>query len=83
MSEELFSNLPAVKSPRLKWIEKHNLIVWRDVDWCPGDEDEFGFELYPWYARSGGGKRYGASTEDAAMIAWAKANSVKSWTEEG
>ena len=73
MSEELFpAENVTVKSPRLRWMEKHKLNTR-----CSG---KF------WFAGQGepiNGRIGSGLTEDDAITAWAKANHVRLWNEEG
>jgi len=82
MSGELFA-VPTMKSPRLKWIEKHRLKFNR-TQFAVGDEcPETGSELWPVYAYDREDKQHGGATEDDALAAWAKARGVRLWFEEG
>ena len=75
MSEELF-NIPTVKSPRLRWIEKHDL---RTIS---GTTAENKVEWAAWQIGRGA-KTFKGDTEDDALAAWAKARGVRLWNEEG
>ena len=86
MRDELF-DVPVVKSPRLKWIEKHGLYTQHFPDVKPGDDDpETGEEIYPWRAWVGNMRHAricaGGATEDDALAEWAKASGVLLWNEE-
>lgn len=88
MSEELFS-VPESKSPKLRWMERHGLRTKHNPDSQHGDEDDFGNELFRWYAWKYEGKlnpprnAAGGDTEDDALAAWAVANGKLLWNEEG
>ena len=82
MSEELF-NVPVVKSPRLKWIEKHHLRVKQTPDWQPDMEDEEGDDVEKFYASDDGIHWHGGDTEDNALATWAEARGKLLWFEEG
>lgn len=82
MSEELF-NIPVVKSPRLRWIEKHRLQVRETKNWVEGMEDDDGDEVEKFYATDDGIHMHGGSTEDNALAAWAEARGKLLWFEEG
>ena len=86
---ELFT-VPKVKSPRLRWIEKHRLVTQHHRGIAMGDEDpETGEDLYPWTAWKTGSKpapwrsECGGATEDDALAGWARNNGVRMWFEEG
>ena len=75
---ELFGSLPTVKSPRLLWLEKHNVKTLRS-ETC----DE------PWAAWTGELKdaidrreAFTAMTEDEALVKLAKKNGWRMWNEE-
>ena len=80
MSDELFpAETVTVKSPRLRWMEKHDVKTNEYKQSTPT----------PWSAWSGNlmlainrDMVYFGSTEDDAITAWAKANHVRLWNEE-
>jgi hypothetical protein len=81
-------NLPECPSPRLRWMQNHNLRTRLNKNISVGEEDEFSGEpIYPWVAFTGDFKfprpdaGYG-NTEDEAITAWAKLHRVKLWNEE-
>lgn len=85
MSEELFE-VPEVKSPRLKWIEKHRIKIRQTPNWTSGMEDFDGDEVHKFYACDDGNWRfhaYGGETEDAALAEWARCRGKRLWFEEG
>jgi hypothetical protein len=85
---DLFPSLPITKSPKLLWMERHNIKTaqqnededgntWFAV-FCDPDEDPYDA------AMSAGGQRTGrGDTEDAALTALALAAGIKLWNEEG
>ena len=85
MNSELFpASIVTVKSPRLRWMERHKLITQEFPDVKPGDEcPETGNPIHRWEAWQVGAAPCGGPTEDDAIIAWAKANGVRLWNEEG
>ena len=83
MKDELFS-VPEVKSPRLRWIEKHGVEVKPTLDWDPDAEDENGDVVHAWYASDDQWRhKHGGDTENDALAAWAIARGVRLWNEEG
>ena len=61
----------SVKSPRLRWMEKHKVNTrCSGMFWFAGKGE-------PVQGQLGCGK-----TEDDAITAWSKANGVRLWTEE-
>jgi len=85
MSDGELFDVPVVKSPRLKWIEKHRLKTkCAEFPVADGDEDEFGNEVFQWSASDDNWKHsHGGATEDDALAAWARARGVRLWNEEG
>jgi len=83
MNEPELFNVPAVKSPRLKWMEKYGVTTRRaDHVVSAGEEDDFGHPVHQWTATNRWHNR-GGDTEDDALAAWARAQGVKMWNEEG
>ena len=91
MNTELF-NVPIVLSPRLKWLQKHNLTIRHDPKIKPGDECEVtGETIYPWLVYAGtfpksgfftGNRDAYGNTEDEALAAWARQHHKRLWNEE-
>ena len=83
MSDELFpAESVTVKSPRLRWMEKHRVQTYKSPKMA--DED------YPWNAWTGeldealNADSYGSGrTEEDAVVSWALKNDVMLWHEEG
>lgn len=83
MNEPELFNVPVVKSPRLKWLEKHGVTTRRaDHVVSADEEDDFGHRVHQWTASNGVHMR-GGLTENDALAAWALAQGVKMWNEEG
>lgn len=86
MSEGELFDVPEVKSPRLRWMEKHGLKTKHFPGVQDGEEDpETGYELHTWVAWRGSPPvwiRTGGATEDDALADWARANGVRMWNEE-
>ena len=88
MSGELF-DVPETKSPKLKWLEQHKIKT-EQTQYKVGDEDEFGEDLFPWYAWTGGAniartstsKMAGGETEDEAIRNLAIKLHLRTWGEE-
>ncbi len=89
MTDTLF-DIPETPSPRLKWMRELSIQTLDNGDHCnPGDEDEFGNQLWRWVAWQGG-KRTKSSvfadhctgwgdTEDEAIVALAKKLNLPLW----
>lgn len=81
----------ARKSPRLKWMERHNVSTQEFMDARPGDEDEFVGEMFRWHAWAGGGtcdprktRGHGVGwTEQEALVDLAHKCGWRLWNEEG
>lgn len=82
MSNELF-DIPEVKSPRLRWMEKYHIKVKQTPNWSPGQEDENGDEVCKFYATDDSINYHGGDTEDNALAEWAEARGKLLWFEEG
>ena len=80
--EELF-NLPPQKSPRLLWLEKNKLRVEKHPHF-DNDEDEFGKEIFEYYAIHDNqlDKAVGGETEAIAIANWALQSGICLWNEE-
>jgi hypothetical protein len=70
------------KSPRLLWLEKHDVKIEHYPKVTPGEEDEFGDEIFPWIARTGLGYWAGGKTEQEAIRNLAIKRNWKLWNEE-
>jgi hypothetical protein len=70
--------VPAVLSPRLKWLAEHNLTTSYDAGLASEGEE------FPWtcYHRTFGGVLAIGRTEDEAMEAYCLAYGLKHWTLE-
>ena len=87
MSDTLF-DIPETKSPRLLWLEKH-CVKTEHTEFTEGDEDEFGCDLWPWYAFIGvthfadakPNKCAGGETEQDAIAKLAISQDWKLWNE--
>ena len=83
MSDELFA-VPEMKSPRMKWVEKHHIETRRTANWIEGMEDDDGEEIMPWYSSDDKWKhQHGGASEDDALAEWAERNGKHLWFEEG
>jgi hypothetical protein len=90
---ELFS-LPETLSPRLEWLREKNVQTKRFPFITPGDEDEFGNDLFPWYAWTSGShgettfensaplNRAGGNTEQEAIRNLAVKREWRLWNEK-
>ena len=84
MNPELFpAESVAVPSPRLRWFAKHGV----QTHFCKEVDPD---ETEPWSAWSGDLQTaidkdtiVLGLTEDDVLCAWAKANNVRMWNEEG
>ena len=87
-------NIPESKSPRLVWMEKHDLLPvageWCWYVWSRADEQEerencdYMLPCSFWIPRDGKPHQVGkGKTEDEAITDWARKNNVKLWNEEG
>jgi hypothetical protein len=72
--------VPPMESPRLKWLDKHGVKIEHCPKVKPGDEDEFGNELYPYIAHAFKSWACGA-TEQEAIKNLAVKNGWKLWNE--
>ena len=81
---ELFT-IPEQKSPRLLWIEKHQIRLHHFPEFDGTQEGDDGTRLYPYFAIAKGDypEQGGAGMSvDEAITDWAKKNKVKLWNEE-
>ena len=77
------------KSPRLKWLETH-CVKTEHTNFTEGDKDEFGNDLWPWFAFIGATrfadanpkKRDGGATENEAIAKLAIGQGWQLWNEE-
>ncbi len=86
-------NVPECLSPRLKWLNEHNVQTIACLGVSVGDEDEFGNDMWPWYAwtnhtmppfPSGQGPgmfNRGGATEHEAIVNLAIWQGWKLWNE--
>ena len=92
--EELFT-IPPCESPRLRRLREHNVQTIQYPGVAVGDEDEFGNELWPWWAWTNhtmaplpkgegpGAFSRGGATEADAIVALAKWQGWRLWNETG
>ena len=88
MIKDLLFDVPVQPSPRLRWLQEHKITTahWPEVN--PGDEDEFGNELFPWTAFCGPLDGLHATigcgaTEAEALADYARQRGIRLWNEEG
>lgn len=83
MNEPELFNVPVVKSPRLRWLERNGISTRQaDHQVSADEEDDFGNRVHQWMATS---RLYyrGGDTEDDALAALARVMGVLLWNEEG
>ncbi len=86
MKTELF-DIPVCESPRMKWLKARNVTRHHWAGVSPGDEDEFGNEMFPWTAFIGDIEGLhtavgGGNTEHEAIVDLAVKKGWKMWNEE-
>ena len=73
-------------SPRLAWLKSHHVKTKNFPEQKIGDENEFGDELFPWYAFSAFAEDdvndfIGGATEDDAIAEYARRKGLRLWNE--
>ena len=76
-------------SPRLAWMKRHRVKTKHFPDVQPGDEDEWGNNVWPWIAfdtlceeNLDATDLCGGATEDDAIAKFARRHKLRIWNEE-